>query len=69
MSQERPIRPNQVTMHSFWNKTAVDYLVEQSIDLQPGTYRFSLAMQGDETGASEDIFRLCEHRRRYFRKK
>ncbi|EGP5553310.1 glycosyl hydrolase 53 family protein [Enterococcus faecium] len=40
----------------FWNKTAVDYLVEQSIDLQPGTYRFSLAMQGDETGASEDIF-------------
>lgn len=39
----------------FWNAGLVDFTVEQKISLDPGHYCFSLVLQGDGTGASEEI--------------
>ncbi|WP_083512149.1 arabinogalactan endo-1,4-beta-galactosidase [Amphibacillus sediminis] len=44
----------------FWSNRAIEFTVDQKVNLQPGTYRFSLVIQGDETGASEDIIAMVK---------
>lgn len=48
-------KSGQYALH-FWSDTPIDYQVEQTLALEPGEYRFSLQMQGDQTGNSERIF-------------
>lgn len=40
----------------FWSDKSIDSTIEQEITLDPGTYRFSVQIQGDKTGDSENIF-------------
>ena len=48
-------KTGQYALH-FWSDKSIDYQVEQAVTLEPGTYRFSIQMQGDKTGSSERIF-------------
>ena len=48
-------KTGQYALH-FWSDKSIDYQVEQAVTLEPGTYRFSIKMQGDKTGSSERIF-------------
>lgn len=48
-------KTGQYALH-FWSDKSIDYQVEQAVTLEPGTYRFSIQMQGDKTGSGERIF-------------
>ena len=53
--QDDTPKTGQYALH-FWSDKSIDYQVEQEVTLEPGTYRFSIQMQGDKTGSSERIF-------------